>query len=155
MSEKIALCAIRTAGILVTVIVLIAGARALELDYDDARTVLGIFNAYFPEFVALAIFVAVATVFYRATFSNDDFSFVYFFVTRPDRHEDLWKLGYFVLLVVCVWLIFTLVWRDKPIETALGIILGAFILKNIADTAGKALGKPRDEQPPPTEGGKQ
>jgi hypothetical protein len=149
MREKLLLCAIRTTGAVVALALFVLAARWLELDYDDAKVALSLFSAYFPEFVAIGIAAGVAMVFYRASVSKSDFNFVYFFVSKPEVHEDIWKFGYFVLLVTMVWVVFTMVWRDKLTEGILGVILTAFILKNIADVGGKIWGKPRPPEEPP------
>lgn len=138
-TAKIVYCVIRTAGLLGALALSVWAAKVLELGYEDLRTILGMFNAYFPEFVALVMFAMVGLIFYRASVNDEnEFNFVNFFVAG--KSEDIWRLGYFVLLLCAAWSIFLLAWRDKLTPEYIGVVLTAFILKNIADTAGKAWG---------------
>lgn len=139
LTAKTIYCAIRTAGLLGAFALTIWAAKIMELGYEDLRTLLAIFNAYFPEFVALVIFGMVGLIFYRASINeNNEFNFVNFFISG--KNEDIWRLGYFVLMLAATWSIFLLAWRDKLTPEYAGVVLTAFILKNIADTAGKAWG---------------
>jgi hypothetical protein len=144
--SKLARCIVRTLGALAILALAIWAAKYLELDYEDARALLGIVNAYLPELVAIGLGTGVGVVFYRASVSEEnEFSFVNFFMAG--KREDLWRFGYFVLLVTAVWVIFTMVWRDRLDAAMMGVILGAFIAKNMIDTAGKAWGS----NPPPAD----
>lgn len=139
----IILCIVRSTAFLAFLATVILGARYLELDYADAKAILVLVNAYFPEMVALVIFSVAGLVFYRASINADnDFEFVDFF--RADKHADIWRLGYFLLLLAAVWSIFAMYWREKLTPEYIGVILAAFIVKNIADTAGKIWGPPKD-----------
>jgi hypothetical protein len=151
MTERVLLCTLRSLFILVGIVVVITGVKYLGWEYEDLRVGLGIFKAYFPEMVALASFVGVAMVFYRASVAKSDFNFIYFFISKPGVHEDVSKLVFFLLGITSINVIYTLLWRSELDATILGLILTVFILERGAAIAGKVFGKPRPEDPKPEE----
>lgn len=150
LRAKIIMCVVRS--VMIAALIAILGGcvvliQATGFTYDHLKIILSLINAYFVELIWLTMYGAMGVVLYRATLSDNEFNFVNFFVTKPGRHEDIFKFGYFVLLVTCILILFTLAWRDKITEGIVGVILGAFILKNIADVGGKIWGKPKEQSP--------
>lgn len=151
---KLAMCAVRTFGTIAVIGIVGMLVRYFAIDYDDVKAVLGIINAYAPELILLTLIGGVGFAFYRATIDPDsDFDFMHFFMAG--KPEDIFKLGYFALLLVAVWSIFALIWRDRYTTEYALAVFGAFLLKAGLDTAGKAWGSnTREPTPPPAEGGK-
>jgi|SRR5262245_14109183 len=147
MKEQYVRLIARTLATMMIIVLVVIVLRWLEFDYEDARSLLALFNAYFPEFTFVAMVVAAAWFFKVASTTKADFDFVYFFVSRPDRSEDIYKLGYFALLGLSMWVLFLYAWRDKDIVALLGVIIAGFISKGIADSVGKSFGRPRQDQP--------
>ena len=149
MSElrtRLLLCSIRTVGAVAIVWILGVLVKYFEITYTDVKAVLAIINAYAPELVLIGLLSAAGFGFYHASMSDaTDFDFMNFFIAG--KPEDIFKLGYFALLLVSIWAVFALIWRDRLTEGYLGIILGAFIAKGMMDTAGKSWGtaqKPKE-----------
>lgn len=145
---KLVLCISRTIGTIMILALVIAGAKWLELDYEDVKTILTIFNSYFPQLVALVIFATAFFVFYRASIDEKNaFTFANFF--KAGKAEDMGRLGYFLLLLAAIWSIFAMYWRERLTAEYIGVLLTAFIVKNVADTIGKSFGNSRSESHPP------
>lgn len=146
LKTKLLMCSIRTVGVVIGLWILGALVRYFGITYTDVKAVLGIINAYAPELVLIGLLSAAGIGFYHATMSDaTEFDFMNFFVAG--KPEDIFKLGYFALLLVSIWAVFALIWRDRLTEGYLGIILGAFIAKGMMDTAGKSWGtaqKPKE-----------
>jgi hypothetical protein len=143
MRDKIIVCAIRWVGVTLVIATLVAGAKYLDWKYDDTKTVLGMFNAYFPEMFLLLCLGAGVFVFYRMDASDEnDFTFAAFFQSQSGY--DIYRFGYFWLLIIAGWVLFIHAWRDKPMDGITGIVLGAFVVKGIADSIGSAFGKQPD-----------
>lgn len=135
-------CAIRTLGAIALVLALFWGARYVGWTYDDTKTVLGMVNAYFPELVLLAGIGGGAVVFARMSADDsNDFKFSAFFRARGTY--DIYRFGYFWLLIIAAWAVFVTAWRDKPLVDLMTVVLGIFIVKGVADSIAGALGKPR------------
>ena len=147
MSEsgaKVALCAVRTAGLLALVALTWTGARYVGWTYEDTRTVLGIITNFLPEAVLLLGIAGGAFVFYRMDADEkSDFEFAALF--KAGSPYDIDRFVRFWLLIICSWVVFVLAWRDKPLEAVLGIIIGAFLLKAGSDSWAKAMGKQPEE----------
>jgi len=136
---KIVLCTVRTVGSLLLLVAVIVGWRYLGMTHDDLRSGLALINSYFPSLVAMVLFTAVGYVFYRASLRPDnDFEFVNFF--KEDRPENIWKLGYFLLLVTVMWSIFALYWNEKLTTEYVVGVLAIFIVKSAVDSVGRAWG---------------
>ena len=143
LQTKILMCSIRTLGVVAGLWILGTLIRYFEIDYEDVKTVLGIINAYAPELVLIGLLFGAGFAFYKSTIDeNKEFDFMHFFMA--DKPEDIFRLGYFMLLLVAMWSIFALIWRDKMSTEYAGVVFGAFIVKNIGDAMGKAFGKPRE-----------
>jgi len=141
---KLLMCSIRTVGVVLIFWVLGLLIRYFEIDYEDVKAVLGIINSYSPELLLIGMLAGVGFAFYRSTQDEtSEFDFMHFFMAG--KPEDIWKLGYFLLLLVAMWSIFALIWRDKLTTEYAWAVFGTFVLKNAADALGKAFGKPREE----------
>jgi len=151
MRERLILCGARFVGTVFLVATFAFMVKILGLDYGDAKASLALFNAYFPELVALALFSSIAFVFYRASATRPDFNFICFFITKPGVHEDIGKLIFFLLGVTVIWSYFALYWREK-LDTAYVVgTLTVFIVQGIAAIAGRSFGKKRPDEPPPSQ----
>lgn len=143
-------CAIRTLGTLAVIGLVIWSKPYLgwEWTYQDTQAVLGIVNNYMPETVLMFGIGGGALVFYRMdSDESNDFTFAAFF--KAGSPYDIYRFGYFWLLIIAGWTVFITAWRDKPLEALMVVVLGAFIAKSVADSVAGALGKPRQ----PDEGG--
>ena len=141
------MCAFRTIGAVLALWVLGELIKYFGITYADVKTVLGLINAYAPELVLLGLLSGAGFAFYKSTTDEDqEFDFMHFFMAG--HKEDIFKLGYFLLLIVAVWSVFALIWRDKFSTEYMAVVLAAFIAKNVADTAGRAFGKDRQEDKP-------
>lgn len=132
-------CGIRTAGVVALLGVLFWGARYVGWSYEDTRVVLGIVNAYGPEFVALVLFVMNGVVFYRASAADNEHSFIHFFV--EGKKENVYRLGYWIMLQVAVWSIFALFWREKLDAAYFLAVATVFVGKSAVDSIGHHFGK--------------
>lgn len=145
LKTKIILCAIRTIGSFAMLAILILGARWLKLGYDDLKIALGFVNAYLPEAILLLGITGGSLVFYRMDQDPEsDFSFDKLF--RSGSEYDIYRFAFFWLLILAGWVVFVHEWRDKPIESLIGIVLGIFVAKGGVDSIAAALGKPREEK---------
>lgn len=135
---KIILCGVRTAGFLLLLVVMIWGAKYLELGYEDARVILGIVNAYGPELSGLFLYGAIGFAFYTASKSETNtFRFTGFF--RSDSEENVGKLIYFLLGVTVMWSYFALFWRER-LDTGYVVATGTlFIVQGVAAISGKTI----------------
>jgi len=144
MKQKILLCSIRTVGAVLMLAVLIYGAKWLDFNYTDAKTILGFVNAYLPETLLLLGIGGGATVFYRMDQDPEsDFSFDKLF--KAGNEYDIYRFGYFWLLIVAGWVVFLTAWRDKPLEGVLALVFGVFVGKTAVDSIAAAMGKPREK----------
>lgn len=145
MKEKIILCTIRTLGSFAILALLIWAAKWMEIGYGDVKIVLGFVNAYLPEAILLLGITGGSLVFYRMDQDPDsDFSFDKLF--KAGNEYDIYRFAFFWLLILAGWVVFVHEWRDKPIESLIGIVLGIFVAKGGVDSIAAAMGKPREEK---------
>ena len=147
MSEtrtKLIMCGIRTFGAVAIVWILALLVRYFEINYEDVKMSLGLVNAYLPEGLLLGGIGAGVYVFYKMEHDpKSDFTFDLLF--KAGNQYDIYRFGYFWLLIIGCWVIFVAAWRDKPIEGILGIVLGIFVAKSGIDSIANAMGKKREE----------
>lgn len=134
-------CAIRTAGALAFVGLLILSKKYLgwTWTYEDTKVVLGIVNSFGPELVLLTIFGVNGLIFYNATKADNGFDFIHFFM--EGHPENVYRLGYFLLMEAALWSIFALYWRDKLDSSYWGVIGSLFVIKASVDSIGHHFGK--------------
>ena len=147
-------CAIRTLGFLVLVGLIIWSKKLLgwEWTYEDTKVLLGIITNFGPELVLLVMFGTNGLIFYRATKSDNGFDFVHFFI--EGKPENIYRLGYFLLLEAALWSIFALYWCDKLESGYWAVIGGIFIGKAAIDSVGYAIverEKAKQVEPPPVQ----
>lgn len=144
LKTKLLMCAIRTVGAVAAVWILGGLIRYFEINYSDVKTVLGFVNAYLPEALLLMGIGGGATVFYRMDQDPEsDFSFDKLF--KAGNEYDIYRFGYFWLLIVAGWVVFLSAWRDKPLEGILALVFGVFVGKTAVDSIAAAMGKPREK----------
>ena len=147
-------CAIRTVGILTTLGLIIWSKKLLgwEWTYEDTKVFLGIITNFGPELVLLVMFGTNGLIFYRATKADNGFDFVHFFI--EGKPENIYRLGYFLLLEAALWSIFALYWRDKLESGYWAVIGGIFIGKAAVDSIGYSVvarEKAKQVEPPPVQ----
>ena len=140
-------CAIRTVGGLVLIALVIWSKKFLgwEWTYEDTKVILGIINSFGPELVLLTIFGVNGLIFYRATKSDNGFDFIHFFM--EGKPENVYRLGYFLLMEAALWSIFALYWRGKLDAGYWGVIGSLFVVKASIDSIGHHFGKKPGPQP--------
>ena len=144
MAFKAILCAIRTVGAVALVGVMWWGARSVGWSYEDTRTVLGLVTNFLPETILLFGIGGGAFVFYRMDADEkNDFTFAAFF--KAGSQYDIYRFGYFWLLIIASWTIFITAWRDKELVALVSLILTIFVAKSAVDSVAGAIGKPRGD----------
>lgn len=143
---KVIMCGLRIFGGLGFVAVMWWGARYVGWTYEDTRTVLGIVTNFMPETVLLLGIGGGAFVFYRMDADEqNDFTFAALF--KAGSAYDIYRFGYFWLLIIASWTIFITAWRDKELVALVSLILTIFVAKSAVDSVAGAMGKPRGDQP--------
>lgn len=147
MRQTMIMCLVRTglaALMLATLGALALLANMAGMTYEDVKTILVLVNGYLPETLLIAGVAGGVLVFYRMSIDEEnDFKFSEFF--RAGSQYDIYRFGYFWLLIIAGWTVFVTAWRDKPVEALIGIVLGVFVAKAGIDSIAGAIGKPRDK----------